>query len=321
MSEAGNWCLIESDPGVFTEMLRGFGVGGMQVEEIYSFDDDKTITKPVYGLIFLFKWRQGEEASGAPVDAPNIFFAQQVIQNACATQALINLLMNIEDPNIKIGDLMSQYKDFAKDMDPATRGLCLSNSDEIREVHNSFSRQTLFELDIKGGEPEDNYHFVTYVPVGNKVYELDGLRETPLEAAEIPEGADWLKVIEPVIQKRMEKYSEGEIHFNLMALISDRREKFQEMLRSLEAANENNEFAVQIDDVKRAIEDEEEKMAEYTRENSRRRHNYTPFVMQLMKILAKEGKLNGLIETAHMTAKHRAKMATEKTMLELKRKQ
>ncbi|KAH9498805.1 ubiquitin carboxyl-terminal hydrolase [Bulinus truncatus] len=129
MGSAGDWCLIESDPGVFTELIKGFGCRGAQVEEIWSLDPESFESlKPVHGLIFLFKWSPNQEPDESIVQdsrLQKIFFASQVINNACATQAILSILLNCTHEDIELGDTLSNFKDFAQDLDPGLRGLSL----------------------------------------------------------------------------------------------------------------------------------------------------------------------------------------------------
>lgn len=40
----------------------------------------------------------------------------------------------------------------------------------------------MFEFDAKLPQKDENvYHFVAYVPIGGKLYELDGLRDGPID--------------------------------------------------------------------------------------------------------------------------------------------
>ncbi|ELR55213.1 Ubiquitin carboxyl-terminal hydrolase isozyme L5, partial [Bos mutus] len=331
---AGEWCLMESDPGVFTELIKGFGCRGAQVEEIWSLEPENfEKLKPVHGLIFLFKWQPGEEPAGSVVQdsrLDTIFFAKQVINNACATQAIVSVLLNCTHQDVHLGETLSEFKEFSQSFDAAMKGLALSNSDVIRQVHNSFARQQMFEFDAKtAAKEEDAFHFVSYVPVNGRLYELDGLREGPIDLGACNQD-DWISAVRPVIEKRIQnlsvfpicifvvqpkkslpkpRYSEGEIRFNLMAIVSDRKmiyeQKIAELQRQLaeeepmdtdQGSNMLSAIQSEVAKNQMLIEEEVQKLKRYKIENIRRKHNYLPFIMELLKTLAEHQQLIPLVE-------------------------
>ncbi|XP_033727620.1 ubiquitin carboxyl-terminal hydrolase isozyme L5-like [Pecten maximus] len=307
-TSAGDWCLIESDPGVFTELIKGFGCTGVQVEEIWSMDPDSfEKLKPVHGLIFLFKWQPESEPQDSIVQdsrLEKIFFAKQVINNACATQAILSILLNCDHKDVGIGDTLQSFKEFVQGFEPALRGLTLSNSDIIKQVHNSFSRQQMFEFDEKMAKKDDDvFHFVGYLPIDGRLYELDGLKDGPVDLGAIPGETDWLTLVRPVLEKRMQKYSTDEIHFNLMAIVSDRRSVYERRVAELTArlqddAMETDNIPTELSHLQELIQEEERKTQRYKVENIRRKHNYLPFIMELLKILAEQKQLVPLVEKA-----------------------
>jgi len=300
-AEAGTWCLIESDPGVFTEMIQKLGVKGVQFEEIYSLSKELLEPlNPVYGLIFLFKWVKDDKPQGTVVKdsrADEIFFPKQVVNNACATQAIISCLLNVDKPEqVELGSTLENFRDFTCSFDPAMKGLSLGSSQEIREVHNSFARQSVFELDQKMADKDDDvFHFVTFVPIKGRIYELDGLKEGPVDHGKVPEGTDWLDKVIPVLMERMAKYQAGEIQFNLMAVIQDKITTFRKQLEVAQGAGAD---PATIADIRMRIAGEEENRKRWKQENVRRRHNYLPFIVELLKFLAAENQLTSVYEKA-----------------------
>jgi len=333
MSESSNWCTIESDPGVFTSLIESFGVVNAQLTELWSLDDDSLTNivnshGSVYGLIFLFKWQSQQEPTALtdsedrmnirqPLvgdDAPpDLFFAKQVTTNACATQAILSVLLNTDtstddvEGKLELGTTLSSLKSFAAPLPPDLKGESIGTCEEIRTAHNSFARRETFLFDNSkqrmATENDDVFHFIAFVPhTDGIVYELDGLQVGPIPISSsdsdksvcCPDGGlsdlSWLAMARTAIQDRIDKYAATEIKFNLMALVKDKRVHIKSKIRKMEvsgvAQDDPSMQQLQVELIA-----EEEQRQQWKDENERRRHNYLPFCIELIRALAGAGKL------------------------------
>lgn len=183
----------------------------------------------MFGLIFLFEYLPEDDETEDEEKPSGIWFANQVCaqryhsvlssvlltffqcqttNNACATVALLNIVMNA--PGVRLGETLKEFKESTKDLSTALRGHRLGSNPHIRGIHNSLTRRMdHLNADLaleneaseaaskksktryisKGGkraqtrkkrsESEYGFHFVAYVPADGYVWELDGLKTKP----------------------------------------------------------------------------------------------------------------------------------------------
>lgn len=244
------WLELESDPGLFTLLVEDFGVKGVQVEEIY--DLQSKCQSPVYGFIFLFKWieeRRSRRKVNTLVDETSVidedivndmFFAHQLIPNSCATHALLSVLLNCS--GVELGTTLSRIKAFTKGFSPESKGYAIGNAPELARAHNSHARPEPRHLPEKQNgistvRTMEAFHFVSYVPIKDRLFELDGLKAYPIDHGPWGEDEEWTDKARRVIMERIGLATAGEpyhdIRFNLMAVVPDRRIKYESKLEIL----------------------------------------------------------------------------------------
>jgi ubiquitin carboxyl-terminal hydrolase L5 len=98
------------------------------------------------------------------------------------------------------------------------------------------------------------------------LYELDGLQPAAISHGPCSRAEFSEKVI-PVLERRIGRYPQTEIRFNLMALKQDPRIKAREI-------GDNHELSLQ-----------ERKRRHWVEENALRSHNFVDFIGELMKVV------------------------------------
>ncbi|CAG8954205.1 hypothetical protein HYFRA_00005825 [Hymenoscyphus fraxineus] len=245
------WVELESDPMIFNYILREYGVKDVKIQEVFSLDDMElaALPQPVYGLIFLFRYRDEDEDENSDEKRKcprHVWFANQTTNNACATVALMNIVMNA--PEIELGEVLTEFKNETKQLKPAYRGKALSENIFIRTIHNSFARRMdVLNADLwienefekwekssktpkrkktskapptrrkkKTNNEDLAYHFIAFVPIKDEVWRFDGLQRQPLNLGKA--NSNWLSVARECMQMHIAQHEEDGVQFNLLSL-------------------------------------------------------------------------------------------------------
>jgi len=245
--------------------------------------------------------------------------------------------MNIQPEQaqgFQLGQELTALRDFTSDFPPDVRGLAIGNSEAIRTVHNSFHPPQPLIPDEKDNDRNgEAFHFVAYVPVAGGLYELDGLKAGPIRLCDCPLD-EWLNHASEAVTARIARYSESEQRFNLMAVVRSRKDLFEEQLaeaqqnadklrKELESSGGSNTAEnidmklagaeAQVQELKAAVAQESLKRQRWAEENQRRRTDFTPFAFHLLKALATEGQLEGLVSTAEEKYRERIQQQQAKS--------
>lgn len=156
----------------------------------------------------------------------------------------MSILLNCPDQTL--GPALSQLKCHVDGTDSETKGLAIGNCPQLAAAHNAHAvpraRRRLEKHNnvlptVTGSRyTGEAFHFVSYLPINGRLYELDGLKPYPIDHGPILSD-DWTENFRQVITDRLGIATGGEpyhdIRFALMAVVPARRKDCVKRLEML----------------------------------------------------------------------------------------
>lgn len=129
------------------------------------------------------------------------------------------------------------------------QGLAIGNTPELARAHNSHAvpqpprascdrndRNASFTASSRYSA--EAFHFVSYVPIQGRLFELDGLKPYPIDHGPWSENEEWTELFRRVILDRIGSATSGgepyhDIRFSLMVVVPDKRTVLSQRIRLL----------------------------------------------------------------------------------------
>ncbi|KAJ7443949.1 ubiquitin C-terminal hydrolase L3 [Mycena galericulata] len=242
MSDRIHFVPLESDPSIFTDLIRALGVHSLEFRDVLSLDAADhapsgclALPEPVYALILLFPASKtyeaelaaakrlarsnGTQSKGCGTEEPVVWF-EQTIHNACGLYAILHAVANLGTSSTKYidpGSVLGSFLPSCIELDPPKRAEALEASLGIAEAYRQAA--TRGSTPAPNAEDEVEFHYICFVksPLNGHLYEMDGDRNGPIDVqGSLEEDSDilrgGLKLAKLAIQ-------DGNLNYQLMALV------------------------------------------------------------------------------------------------------
>lgn len=232
-SSRARWPALESNPESFTKFIHKLGINEtIAFHDVYGFEPDLLgmIPAPIYAIVFLFPPKRSsreprpsssdeeQRKEKDSVDEPFFLWQSKPLGNACGTLACIHALSNLRgEIPFDNESVLGQYLVQAQGKSYKEKGEILETFEPMRREQvksaTSNSNQTAHT------EGHVDYHFVAFIQwKDGNVYELDGLKNKPVNHGAIPAGLSFGEKCGQIIQQEFMAKMPGEINFSTLAL-------------------------------------------------------------------------------------------------------
>jgi len=215
------WPPLESDPEIFNSYFHKVGLPeNINFQELFSLDykEIQLIESPIVGIIATIQRTEGKQCFEKNLEnyksVPFYMKQEGSLDNACGLVAALHVFgNNTQIINLQDNSILKNYFDQVKDKTPQERCKLLESENDFKQAHCSSANEG--QSEIPTSQENVSYHYIAYVFLNNKVYELDGSLSGPVV---IKDNTTHENLLDDAIEEIKSKIHSGLISENLSVI-------------------------------------------------------------------------------------------------------